>query len=237
MTELRASLDERREEFDTHYALAVALEDRIFAGDEVSIGETKLSSRHLLTMKSGLIVHLYNIVEATMSRTIKLVGAAVGTVAPQHWSDNALREWLREHAVARMDGSEDTRLNTVHGLSVRLLGQTPLGPQPLKKPSGTWTDKHIATFAERLGVEFRLSEEMWRRITPRPEFRDLSPLEFLADRRNAVAHGRRSFEEGANDLSLSQVRELADITLDYLGLTATAFQNYVDQKLYMAALP
>lgn len=232
MTELRASLDDRREEFDTHYALAVALEDRIFAGDEVSIGETKLSSRHLLTMKSGLIVHLYNVVEATMSRTIKLVGDAVGAVPPRHWSENALREWLRENAV--VDGSEDTRLNTVHTISLRLRGETPLGPQQLKKPPGTWTDKHIATFAERLGVQFDVSEAMRRRIAPKPEFGDRSPLGFLADRRNALAHGRRSFEEGAKDLTLARLRDLADTTLDYLELATVAFQDYVDRKRYIA---
>lgn len=43
MTELRRSLDERRDEFATHYTLAVALEERIFAGEVVSIGETELN--------------------------------------------------------------------------------------------------------------------------------------------------------------------------------------------------
>lgn len=236
MTELVSFLSNRREEFDTHFALAVALDDRIFAGDEVSIGETKLSSRHLLTMKSGLLVHLYNIVEATMSRAIKLVGGAVGTVPPRHWSTNALREWLRENAVARAEGSEDTRLTTVHNMSMLLLGDAPLGPQRLKKPSGTWDDKLVATFARRLGVELNLSETMWRRVARRPEFREMSPLEFLADRRNALAHGRRSFEEGAKDLALAQIRELADVTLDYLELAAAAFQDYVDGNGHLATL-
>ena len=215
MTELRISLEERRGEFDTHYALALALEDRIIAGEVVSIGETELSARHLLTMKSGLIVHLYNIVEATMTRVIESVGSAVGAVPPSTWSENALREWLREHAVARVDGSEDKRLRTVHLVSLRLLAEMPLGPQQLKKPSGTWTDRLIRDFADRLGAEFNLPEEMWRRIAPKPEFRDHSPMKFLADRRNAIAHGRRSFEDGANDMTLGGIREIADVTLDY----------------------
>lgn len=234
MSGQRASLDERRDGFDTHYAVAVALEGRIFAGDDVSIGDLKLSSRHLLTMKSGLIVHLYNIVEATMSRLTELVGGAVGTVPPRRWSEHALREWLRENGVARVDGGEDTRLSTVHSMSLRLLGEAPLGPQTFKKPSGTWTDKRIAIFAERLGVKFKLPAGMWRRIAAKPGYGDKSPLEFVADRRNAIAHGRRSFEDGANDLTLSQIRELADVTLDYLDLTVAAFQNYVDGSHYMA---
>lgn len=235
MTLLRASLDERIEEFNTHFALAVALEDRMFAGEVVSIGETELSARHLLTIKSGLIVHLYNVVEATMSRAIAMVGDAVGGVPPRKWSENARREWLREYAVARIDGAEENRLEAVHQITISLFNDAPLGPQKLKKPSGTWTDKLIATFTKRLEVEFNLPPEMWRRIAERPEFGDMTPLEFLAERRNAIAHGRRSFEEGANDLTLERIRDLADITLDYLLLAADAFQAYVQQSRYMAA--
>lgn len=235
MSELATSLSERREEFETHFAVAVALEDRIFAGDDVSIGEIKLSSRHLLTMKSGLLVHLYNIVESTMSRATSLVGSAFGAVPPHRWTEKALREWLRKNAVARIDGSEDARLDTVHGFSVLLIEGNPLGPQELKKPSGTWTDKNIAEFARRLGVSFPLNEELGRCIAPRSEFGDESPLEFLADRRNALAHGRRSFEEGAKDLTLAQIRDLADATLKYLDAAVEAFQGYVDQSHFVVS--
>lgn len=234
MTELLTSLRERREQFDAHFGLAQALEHRIFAGEELSIGETRLSSRHLLTMKSGLIVHLYNIIEATMSRVMDIVGAAFGATPPRTWSENALREWLREHAVARADGGEDTRLKTLHSVSLLLMGENPLGPQQLRKPPGTWTDKHISIFAGRLGADLNLSEDIRRRIAPRTEFRDKSPIAFVADRRNAIAHGQRSFEEGANDLTLAQIRELADVALDYLDITAAAFQNYVDHNRYLA---
>lgn len=236
MSELATSLNERREEFETHFAMAVALEGRIFAGDDISIGEIKLSSRHLLTMKSGLLVHLYNIVESTMSRATNLVGGAVGTVPPRQWTEKALREWLRKNAVARIDGSEDARLDTVHSFSMLLIEGKPLGPQELKKPSGTWTDRNIAEFAKRLGVSFPLNEELGKCIAGRPAFGDQSPLEFLADRRNALAHGRRSFEEGARDLTLAQIRELADATLKYLDATVVAFQSYVDQSHFMVAL-
>jgi hypothetical protein len=237
MTELRSYLGERREEFETHYALALALEGRIFAGDEISIGETKLSARHLLTIKSGLIVHLYNIVESTMSLIIGIVGDAVGSEPPSRWSEGALREWLREHAVVRVNGNEDARLQTMFGTSRMLLSEVPLGRQQLRKPSGTWTDKHIATFAERLGFNFRLPDDMWRRISPRADFGDMTPLEFLADRRNALAHGRRSFEEGARDLTLAQIQDLSNVALDYLGLTVQAFQGYVEGRNYVVDLP
>ena len=86
-------------------------------------------------------------------------------------------------------------------------------------------------------MEFILPEEMWRRIAQKPALGDTSPLEFLAERRNAIAHGRRSFEEGAKDLTLNDIGELANVTLDYLELAADAFQAYIDQKRYLATTP
>ncbi len=234
MSALINSLSERREEFDSHYSLAVALQNRLFAG-EVSIGETVLSARHLLTLKSGLLVHLYNIVEATMTSISNLISDAVGSATPRRWADNALKEWLREFIVSRTEGSEENKLSTVHAATRQLLQDSPLGPQKMKKPSGTWSDKLIFTFAERLGVEFNLSEAMWRRISPRTEFRDQSPLEFLADRRNAISHGRRTFEQGAVDLTVEAIREIADVTLDYLDLAIVAFQSHVDNNKHLVA--
>lgn len=137
MTALLTMLRERAEEFDTHYVLAVSVEDKIFGGDDVSIGSTRLSVRHLLTMKSGLIVHLYNVLEALMSQATKMVGGAFGTVAPKTWSENARREWLREHGVARIEGGADTRLKQIESFSISLLTDGPLGPQMIRKPPGT----------------------------------------------------------------------------------------------------
>ena len=237
MDELTRALEERREEFDAHYALAIALEERIIAGEVVSIGETRLSVRHLLTLKSGLIVHIYNILEATMSRTMAMMGSAVGAAPSRQWSDNALREWLREHAVARVAGDEDARLNTMHAVTRKLFDENPLGQQHFRKPSGSWTDKLVAKFAKRLGVQFKLPQEMRLRIAPRPELGELSPIEFVAERRNAVAHGRRSFEDGARDLVLSQIRDLADTTLEYLALAIAAFQDHVTNNRHLAFAP
>lgn len=236
MTTLESMLVERRDEYDTHFALALALQDRIFGGD-VSLGEIELSARHLMTMNSGLVVHLYNVVEATMTRATEMVGTAVGACAPRAWSEKALKEWLREHAVIRVEGGEDARLDTVHRVSLLLLAETAPGPQALKKPPGTWTDKLIMKFAGRLGVPFELPEEVWRRNAPQPRYGDDTPLGFLAKRRNAIAHGQRSFEHACRDLTLREIRELADVTFDYLEHATDAFQNYVDRRLYVAVHP
>lgn len=59
MTGLRAALDVRREEFDAHFELAKALEDRMVLDATAAVGTVSLSVRHVNTLKSGLLVHLY----------------------------------------------------------------------------------------------------------------------------------------------------------------------------------
>lgn len=237
MTELERALSDRKEEFINHYTLAVALEQRVFNGEDISIGKITLSSRHLLNMKSGLVVHLYNIIEATMTKIMEKVGDAIGSVTPTEWSENAMKEWLRENAVSRIDGNEESKLDTVQDMSRKLLGTTPLGRQVLKKPSGTWDCQVIVKFATRLGVKLdvEMTPEVWRLIAPSAEYGDKRPLVFLGERRNAIAHGRLSFENGASDLTLVAIKELADTTMTYLEIIISAFQKYIDDNLYISA--
>lgn len=235
MTALRTVLSERKEEFLMHLTLAQALDLRLFEGEPVSIGETALTVRHLLTIKSGLIIHLYNIVEAVMTRTIDEVGLAVQVTPPSEWTDDTLKEWLRFYAATGADGNEDSRLEVVHKAALKLLTKSPIDSLKFKKPSGTWSDKLIYTFSQRLKVNFRLTPNLARKVVAVSKYGDKSPLEFLADRRNAIAHGRRSFEDGARDLTLQDIQDLADVTIEYMECAVDAFQDFVNNRHYVAA--
>jgi hypothetical protein len=236
MTTLITSLATRREEFDSHFALARALEDRMMLETDSSLGAVSLSARHINTLKSGLVIHLYNIEEALMTEALLLLGSALGAADPHQWTEHSLREWLRESVVSRItEGGEDGRLDTIVASSTQLLKIAALGPQKLKKPSGSWDDKAIATFMRRVSMSFEMPREMWQRISAQPHYGDETPLQFLANRRNAIAHGRRSFEEGANDIQLSEIRVLADIAFDYLDYVAQAFHKHVDSRAHLVA--
>jgi hypothetical protein len=236
MTSLSENLAERREEFEAHFSLAEALQDRMMLED-ASLGSINLSARHVNTIKSGLIIHLYNIVEALMTQSLGDLGSALGKVDPRRWTEHSLKEWLRENIVDRTsEGNEDARLTVAYEKSSRLLGTETLGPQTLKKPSGTWNDKVIALFFRRMSIRCEMPPEMWLRIVSSARYGDKTPLEFLADRRNAIAHGKRSFENGASDLELQDIRGLADITLDYIGYTVKAVERHVESGSYQAAV-
>ena len=237
MTTLQTNLEIRREEFESHFALARALENRMMLELDSSLGDVSLSVRHINTIKSGLIVHLYNIEEAIMSQALAYLGNAIGSVDPRRWTEYSLKEWLRESIVSRIaEGNEEGRLATVYNKTSALLLTTPIpGPHNLKKPSGTWDDKVITKFIKRARMAFNMPPEMWRRIAAMPQYSDKTPLQFLADRRNAIAHGWRSFEGGASDLGLNDIRELANVTLDYMGYVVGAFQVHIDNNVHLVS--
>ncbi|MGB7406182.1 MAG: MAE_28990/MAE_18760 family HEPN-like nuclease [Pacificimonas sp.] len=235
MTSLATSLAVRKEEFDSHFELAKALEDRIILDEGGVVGAVSLSARHINTLKSGLLVHLYNIVEAVMSQSMSLLGAALGEVNPRRWTEHSLREWLREAVVSRTnEGNEDGRLATVFQTSSTLLTQSQLGPQKLKKPSGTWDDKVIAVFLKRMSIKTSMPSDMWSQIAASPRYGDLTPLQFLADRRNAIAHGRRSFEDGGKDMRLDDIKDLSHVTLRYMQFTAIAITQHIEAEAFLA---
>lgn len=242
MTTLRAELDSRREEFDSHFALARALERRMMFDDDSSLGELSLSARHINTLKSGLIIHIYNIEESIMSQALDFVGRALVGADPRRLTEHSLREWLRASVIARIDENdevemvnEDGRLDKIYRASVLLLQPTLGGRASLKKPSGTWHDKNIDMFLRRIKASFSMPPDMWLKIAKSAQYGDKTPLQFIADKRNSIAHGRRSFEGGASELSLDAIRELADVTLDYMGFVVDSIYNHIEANAHLAA--
>lgn len=235
MSILANFLDDRRIELDSHFALAEALDAQLLGGEPVTLGETALSARHLMTVKSGLIVHVYNIVESTMNRSISEIGRAVRTTSPNEWSREALKEWLRHYASTGIDGNEDSRLEVVHRAALKLLAHDPIEELRFKKPSGSWDDQVIFTFSRRLSIAFPLNASIAPKIARKPKYGDQSAMNFLAERRNAIAHGRRSFEDGAKDLTIGDIKEIAEISLEYMGLAVNAFQAYIDDQKFKLA--
>ena len=132
------------------------------------------------------------------------------------------------------DGNEESRLDVVHRAALKLLAKETIEELKFKKPSGTWSDKVIYTFSKRLNVQFPLTEDIAIKIRPNARYGDKSPLEFLAKRRNAIAHGRCSFEDGATDLTLQDIQDLAETTIEYMEFAVVAFQSFLDDRKFIA---
>lgn len=232
MIDVLSYLDEREDEFARHVSIARMLEARV---DEIdNEGDIHVEVRHVNTIKSGLLIHLYNIVEAITTRTLTAVGETVVTQRPNRWTEAVLKEWVRAvvwGGEGRMGVCALNRLTQVSGTLAA--GNSPVAFM-VKGVPGSWNDKSIRKVADRLGCELALSPEVKRAAYETSYRDDTTALEYLARRRNAIAHGSATFEEGANDLTLGELEGLAARTLPFLREVSISYQNFLENKVYLS---
>jgi len=232
MNEVLSYLNERVEEFHSHLSIAQMLELRIDEG--IVDGNIRVEVRHVNTVKSGLLIHLYNIVEAVTSRTLKEVGEAVVTEKPNLWTENLLSEWVRSEVWNGEDRIGDQAMKRLTQVSSNLASGELLQAFRIKGEPGSWNDEAIKKVAVRLGCSLSLSSEVSRAAYERKYRNDNTALQYLASKRNAIAHGSSTFEEGANDLSIQELEELSDRILPYLKAVTESYQNFLVNKKYLA---
>ena len=232
MNEVLSYLNERVKEFHSHLSIARMLELRIDEG--IVDGNIRVEVRHVNTVKSGLLIHLYNIVEAVTSRTLQEVGEAVVTEKPNLWTENLLSEWVRSEVWNGEDRIGDQAMKRLTQVSSNLASGELLQAFLIKGEPGSWNDDAIKKVAVRLGCSLSLSPEVSHAAYERKYRNDTTALKYLADKRNAIAHGSSTFEEGANDLSIKELEELSDRILPYLKAVTESYQNFLVNKKYLA---
>ena len=231
MIEVLSYLSEREEEFTQHLSMARMLETHV--DEMVDEGDIRVEVRHINTIKSGLLIHLYNIVEAITTRTLTTVGQTVVNDKLGRWTQHVLREWVR----AKIWGGEERIGDRVLKRLMDVSGMLVSGGSPsafvVKGEPGSWDDKAIGKVARRLGCELTLSPDV-RQAAYELAYRDeTTALRYLASRRNAIAHGACTFENGANDLTLGDLEELARRVLPFLRAVSESYQAFLDNKRYL----
>lgn len=233
MRDVLAYLDERKEEFANHLAIARMLDARV--DEETSGSDLQVEVRHINTIKSGLLVHLYNIVEAVTTRTLQTVGRTVVTKRPALWTEAVLKEWVR---AAIWSGEE--RIGEGAFKRLALVSRTlvsGLAPEEfsVKGEPGSWDDKAIKKVAERLGCQLVVAPEISRAASERKYLNETTAMQFLANRRNDIAHGATTFEEGARNMTLDNLEELAGGVLPFLQAVTESYQAYLEGEAYLQA--
>lgn len=231
MIEVLEYLGERKDEFDRHLAIARMLQNRMDKG--VGEGDILVEVRHINTIKSGLIIHLYNIVEAVTSKTLQVVGQTVIATPPANWKDDVLHEWVRS-----MFWNEDGRvgesaLRKLTGISRSIVSGDYSPEFKVKGEPGSWDDDAIKKVAKRLGCKLSLLPEIRRLAFEEKFMNETTAMRFLAYRRNAIAHGSTTFEEGAQALTLDELADLANRILPFLEAVAKCYEAYLRNGDYL----
>lgn len=233
MIDVLSYLEERREEFRRHLKVARMLESRV--DKSLDEGDEPIEIRHVNTVKSGLLIHLYNIVEAITSRTLETVGRTIVAEKPALWKEQVLNEWIRAEIWSGEERIGDGALKRLTELGLTLASGNCPPEFVIKGEPGSWNDKSIKKVAARLGCELALSSEVRKGAYNTSYRNDTTALAYLANRRNAIAHGASTFEEGAYDLTLNEIEQLADRVLPYLMEVSISYRDYLDNKRYLVA--
>lgn len=231
MKEIFDYIDDRRLEFERHLDVARLLEARVDEGPTPNAPQVEV--RHVNTIKSGLLIHLYNIVEATTTRIMEFVGQTVVTEKPKLWTEVVRKEWIRAEiwdGTERLGDGAVTRLLNISG--VLASGNAPTA-FTIKGEPGSWDYEAIKKVAKRLGCQLSLSHAVKRRAFERVYRNDTTAMQYLASRRNAIAHGATTFEEGAHDQTLDDISQLADRILPFLYSVAESFEAFLTSKSYL----
>lgn len=124
-------------------------------------------------------------------------------------------------------------MNRLVDISAVLASGNAPGAFKIRGEPGSWDDVAIKKVAERLGCRLVLSNDI-KRAAYEPVYRnETTAMKYLASRRNAIAHGATTFEEGANDHTLDEIELLGGRILPYLHEVCQSFQSFLDGKDYL----
>ncbi len=237
MDELGQAFDERMDEIEAYLQFLEALEAEARTGPpRLGQGGALITVQQQRILYSSVFLQLYNLVEATVVNCLDGVTEATltrGAWTPGDLTNELRTEWVRVMARTHIDLNYEKRLASALALCDHLIGTLPVAGFKMEKGGGgNWDDNEIEQIAERLGFRIRLSRTVYRDIK-RPFKDDLGPLALIKKLRNHLAHGAISFEECGENLTVGELRDLAQRTAAYLRGVVNAFSTYIASHEYL----
>lgn len=231
------AFDERVEEIDAYIKLLEAIERSAQAGPPEIDGEV-VTARQQRMLYSAVFLHLYNLVEATATWCVSAVTTA--TISSGTWTVDQLESLLRKEWVRTTARTHDIlHPNKRHTASIDfcdlLLQGGYISEWDIEKGGGgNWDIASIETISERIGCALHISPDVSR--AAKRHFRDeKNSLLYIKDLRNQLAHGSISFEQSGENLTVDDLKELKERTVNYLEEVIQSFSTYVSSFMFLVA--
>lgn len=232
MSEFGEILRERIVEIETHLTFITGLEASA-VGRGTGVRTAPVNSEPVNILKSGFLVHLYNVVEAVMEKVLEEVAVAAEVHAPREWCDGLIREW----ALGRVNLSRDL---SVHDAETRFVGlvqeaidRMATTQLKIRRRSGNWSHEEVMQLAASLACPLTVADPV-RVAACESVFEDgMPPMKYLRHKRNRLAHGNESFLSGAQHLPATRLAELRDPVVDYMVEVVASFDQYIVAKGFL----
>jgi len=233
MSTVRIFLNERRTELSDHASLIRKIEEANLKRNQRP-HTVKVDYKQLSILRSGLMVHVYNVVEAVMTRLLEELATEVRKHDPTTYGDKVLKAWIKGATRPDDGAGPEKLLQRIEELARQLIQRSDWNPLDVRRSPGNWDDKSISRVSSDLGVDLTLDEELRRRACGH-YVDELSRLGFVRKRRNELAHGVLTFEEGARDRTCAELEELVDVVSDYLQQVVRCFEAFLRACRFLAA--
>lgn len=188
-------------------------------------------------MYSGIYLHLYNLVESTISMLIDAVErhAAQGINGQLLLlTENMRKLYVKSVAAPYESISNDKRLEKALELFDQLLNVRPIELKIPPGGGGNWDVMEIKRLSNSIGINIVLPRGINQRVSM--VFReDKGPIRFIKDIRNKLAHGSLSFSECGENHVASDFRNLIDIVTEYLRYVIQAYDDFINSNGYKIA--
>ena len=224
-------LSGRAGEIESHLSLIEELTAAAIARQGIA-NLQRVEMEHVDVLKSGFLVHLYNVVEAVMAKILEEVAADVTRYPPARWSSSVRTEWVRTRAGVERGIESHQRLSR----TVKIVDEAIEGAVNVAfrvRYEGNWSDREITTVSERLGCSLRGTPDVVRRACHEHFQDDLAPMKYIRHKRNSLAHGNETFREGARQLSSQDLQRLRRTVVEYMESVSSSFTSYLEAKSFL----
>ncbi|MDE0256720.1 MAG: MAE_28990/MAE_18760 family HEPN-like nuclease [Rhodospirillaceae bacterium] len=224
-------LSERKREIQAHLKLITELNDAAVARLGIANLE-QVETEHVEILKSGFLIHLYNVVEAIMDVILTEVAKATVDYPPKQWSMLIIKEWARSRAGVERDLESNKRLlRTTKILKEAISDELHVKFRIVSR--GNWSNDEIENISDRVGCRLEFDPNVFARACNTPFQDDLAPMKFVRHKRNQLAHGNETFGVGSKSLSPEDLDRLYNPVVNYMSSVAKSYTNYLDNQLYL----
>ena len=232
MSEFGDILRERIVEIETHLRFISDLEASA-VGRGTGVRTAPVESEPINILKSGFLVHLYNVVEAVMEKVLEEVAVAAKVHTPREWCDGLIQEW----ALGRVNLSRDLSVKDAEtrfvGLVQEAIDRTAMTKLNIRRQSGNWSHVEMIKLANSLSCPLAVADPV-RVAACEIVFEDgMAPMKYLRHKRNRLAHGNESFLSGAQHLPAARLAALRDPVVAYMLEIVASFDQYIEVKGFL----
>ncbi|MCE0848048.1 hypothetical protein LVQ79_21190 [Buttiauxella sp. A2-C1_F] len=240
MENVRTTFDDRVKEIEDYYQFLFFLDQGVMAGSSVlrmQDEEMPIDPSLQKTLFAGVYLHLYNLVESTVTLLLKAVEKTIISEVNTNGIGVLRNEiqslWLRYIAGTHDSLPPEKRLEKALSLCGYFLESLPFTLEIPKGGGGNWDNENIRALALRMGINLTIPRALNSSVK-RPIKDGKGVIQIITLTRNKLAHGELSFSECGSELTISGAKDHIDITTRYLMAVISCFDDYLTNGHYKA---